>query len=304
LQRSIKMQIGFIGLGKMGAFMVERLLNDGHEVVVYNRSPDKTKEIEAKGATGTYSIEELVSKLTKPKVVWMMIPSGDPVQQLIGSLIPLLSKGDIIIDGGNSYYKDSVRRFNELKNVGINYLDVGTSGGIWGLKIGYCVMIGGEKKVYEHCQPIFKSLAPAEGYKYIGASGSGHYVKMIHNGIEYGMMQAYAEGFELMHASDYDIDLEGVANLWGHGSVVRSWLLELLTDALKDDKDLKAIKDFVEDSGEGRWTVLDGIEKSIPLPVITESLFVRFRSRQEESFGAKILAALRNEFGGHSIQRK
>ncbi|MDQ3021185.1 MAG: decarboxylating 6-phosphogluconate dehydrogenase [Bacteroidota bacterium] len=298
------MQIGFIGLGKMGAFMVERLLNDGHEVVVYNRSPEKTKEIEKKGATGTYSIEELVRKLSKPKLIWMMIPSGDIVQQMVESLVLLLSKDDIIIDGGNSYYKDSVRRFNELKNVGINYLDVGTSGGIWGLKIGYCVMIGGEKKVYEHCQPVFKSLAPPDGYKYIGASGSGHYVKMIHNGIEYGMMQAYAEGFELMHASDYDIDLEGVAKLWGHGSVVRSWLLELLTDALKDDKDLKAIKDYVEDSGEGRWTVLDGIEKSIPLPVITESLFVRFRSRQEESFGAKILAALRNEFGGHSIQRK
>lgn len=298
------MQIGFIGLGKMGAFMVERLLNDGHEVVVYNRSPEKTKEIEMKGAIGTYSIEELVSKLTSPKLIWMMIPSGDTVQQMIESLVPLLSKDDIMIDGGNSYYKDSVRRFNELKNVGINYLDVGTSGGIWGLKIGYCVMIGGEKIVYEHCRPIFKSLAPPDGYKYIGASGSGHYVKMIHNGIEYGMMQAYAEGFELMHASDYDIDLKGVANLWGHGSVVRSWLLELLTDALKDDKDLKSIKDYVEDSGEGRWTVLDGIEKSIPLPVITESLFVRFRSRQEESFGAKILAALRNEFGGHSTQKK
>jgi 6-phosphogluconate dehydrogenase len=298
------MQIGFIGLGKMGAFMVERLLNDGHEVFVYNRSPGKTKEIEKKGARGTYSIEELINKLTKPKLIWMMIPSGDTVQQMIESLVPLLSKDDIIIDGGNSYYKDSVRRFNELRNVGINYLDVGTSGGIWGLKIGYCVMIGGEKKIYEHCEPVFKSLAPPDGYKYIGASGSGHYVKMIHNGIEYGMMQAYAEGFELMHASDYDIELEGVANLWGHGSVVRSWLLELLTDALKDDKDLKDIKDYVEDSGEGRWTVLDGIEKSIPLPVITESLFMRFRSRQAESFGAKILAALRNEFGGHNIHLK
>lgn len=298
------MQIGFIGLGKMGAFMVERLLNDGHEVVVYNRSPEKTKEIEKKGAIGTYSLEELAGKLNKPKLLWMMIPSGETVQQMIGSLVPLLSKDDIIIDGGNSYYKDSVRRSSELKELGINYLDVGTSGGIWGLKIGYCVMIGGEKKIFEHCEPIFKSLAPSDGYKYIGASGSGHYVKMIHNGIEYGMMQAYAEGFELMHASDYNIDLEGVANLWGKGSVVRSWLLELLTDALKDNKDLKDIKDYVEDSGEGRWTVLDGIEKSIPLPVITESLFMRFRSRQAESFGGKILAALRNEFGGHNIHKK
>ncbi|HMQ68149.1 MAG TPA: decarboxylating 6-phosphogluconate dehydrogenase [Ignavibacteria bacterium] len=298
------MQIGFIGLGKMGAFMVERLLKDGHEVIVYNRTHDKIKEMEKKGAIGSYSPEELIEKLTGPKLVWMMIPSGEVVTKMIESLVPLLSKGDILIDGGNSYYKDSVRRFNELKSMDINYLDVGTSGGIWGLQIGYCVMIGGEKKIFEHCEPIFKSLAPADGYKYIGASGSGHYVKMVHNGIEYGMMQAYAEGFELMHASDYNIDLEGVASLWGKGSVVRSWLLELLTDALKDDKDLKEIKDYVEDSGEGRWTVLDGIEKSIPLPVITESLFMRFRSRQAESYGAKILAALRNEFGGHNIHKK
>ncbi len=298
------MQIGFIGLGKMGAFMVERLLNDGHEVIVYNRSPEKTKEIEKKGAVGTYSVEELVEKLNKPKLIWMMIPSGETVQLMIDSLVPLLSKGDIIIDGGNSYYKDSVRRSSVLKEFGINYLDVGTSGGIWGLKIGYCVMIGGERKIFEHCEPVFRSLAPADGYKYIGASGSGHYVKMIHNGIEYGMMQAYAEGFELMHSSDYDIDIEGVAKLWGKGSVVRSWLLELLSDALKDDRDLKDIRDYVEDSGEGRWTVLDGIEKSIPLPVITESLYMRFRSRQAESFGGKILAALRNEFGGHNIHKK
>jgi 6-phosphogluconate dehydrogenase len=298
------MQIGFIGLGKMGAFMVERLLKDGHEVVVYNRSHEKIKEIEKKGAKGAYSLEELTEKLNEPKLIWMMIPSGDTVTRMIESLVPLLSKGDILIDGGNSYYKDSVRRSDELKTLGIDYLDVGTSGGIWGLKVGYCVMIGGEKKIFEHCEPIFKSLAPPEGYKYIGSSGAGHYVKMVHNGIEYGMMQAFAEGFELMHASDYNIDLEGVASLWGKGSVVRSWLLELLTDALKDDKDLKEIKDYVEDSGEGRWTVLDGIEKSIPLPVITESLFMRFRSRQEESYGAKILAALRNEFGGHNIHKK
>lgn len=298
------MQIGFIGLGKMGAFMVERLLKDGHEVVVYNRSHEKIKEIEKKGAKGAYSLEELTEKLNEPKLIWMMIPSGDTVTRMIESLVPLLSKGDILIDGGNSYYKDSVRRSDELKTLGIDYLDVGTSGGIWGLQVGYCVMIGGEKKIFEHCEPIFKSLAPPEGYKYIGSSGAGHYVKMVHNGIEYGMMQAFAEGFELMHASDYNIDLEGVASLWGKGSVVRSWLLELLTDALKDDKDLKEIKDYVEDSGEGRWTVLDGIEKSIPLPVITESLFMRFRSRQEESYGAKILAALRNEFGGHNIHKK
>ncbi|MDQ3193657.1 MAG: decarboxylating 6-phosphogluconate dehydrogenase [Bacteroidota bacterium] len=298
------MQIGFIGLGKMGAFMVQRLLKDGHEVVVYNRTVDKIKEMESKGAKGTYSLEELVSKLTQPKLVWLMIPSGEPVDTLINNLKSLLTKGDIIIDGGNSFYKDSVRHYNDLKEAGINFLDVGTSGGVWGLKIGYCVMIGGDKNIFGHCEPIFRSLAPPDGYKHIGASGSGHYVKMVHNGIEYGMMQAYAEGFELMHASDYDIDLQGVANLWGKGSVVRSWLLDLLTDALKDDKDLKDIKDYVEDSGEGRWTVLDGIEKSIPLHVITESLYARFRSRQGESYGAKILAALRNQFGGHNITRK
>ena len=298
------MKIGFIGLGKMGAFMVERLLNDGHEVVVYNRTPEKTKEIEMKGAIASYSLEELVEKLPSPKIVWMMIPSGDPVQKTIGELIPLLNKEDIIIDGGNSYYKDTVRRSAELEKVGINYLDAGTSGGIWGLKLGYCVMVGGEKNIFEQCEPVFKTLAPENGYKYIGKAGAGHYVKMVHNGIEYGMMQAYAEGFELMHKSDYNIDLHGVAELWDQGSVVRSWLLQLLANALKDDKDLSSLKDYVEDSGEGRWTVLDGIEKSVPLHVITDSLFARFRSRQDESYGAKILSALRNEFGGHAVQKK
>ena len=298
------MKIGLIGLGRMGAFMAERLLLNGHEVCANNRSHDKIKLIEEKGAEGAYSLEELTGKLPSPRVIWMMVPSGETVQKTIDSLIPLISEGDIIIDGGNSYYKDSVRRYRQLKELGINYLDAGTSGGIWGLKNGYCVMVGGDKNVFKYCEPLFKSLAPADGYKYTGESGSGHYVKMIHNGIEYGMMQAFAEGFELMHASDYKIDLQGVANLWSKGSVVRSWLLELLDNALKEDNNLSAIKDYVEDSGEGRWTVMDGIEKSIPLPVITESLFARFRSRQEESFGAKILAALRNEFGGHAITKK
>ncbi|MBS1518163.1 MAG: decarboxylating 6-phosphogluconate dehydrogenase [Bacteroidetes bacterium] len=298
------MKLGFIGLGKMGAFMVERLLNDGHDVVVYNRTPEKTKETEKKGAVAAYSLEELVSKLPAPKIVWLMIPSGDPVQNTIEQLIPLLSKDDIIIDGGNSYYKDSVRRSHELSVHGINYMDAGTSGGIWGLQLGYCVMVGGEKNIFDHCESVFRTLAPENGYRYIGKAGAGHYVKMIHNGIEYGMMQAYAEGFELMHKSDYNIDLHGVAELWDKGSVVRSWLLQLLANALKDDKDLSALKDYVEDSGEGRWTVLDGIEKSVPVNVIADSLFARFRSRQEESYGAKILAALRNEFGGHSVKKK
>ncbi|MBK8981347.1 MAG: decarboxylating 6-phosphogluconate dehydrogenase [Ignavibacteria bacterium] len=298
------MKIGFIGLGKMGAFMVERLLIHNQEVVVYNRSPEKTNEISKKGAEPSFSLDELVSKLPSPKVVWMMIPSGDPVQKTIEELIPLLSKGDIIIDGGNSYYKDSVRRAAELEKYGINYMDAGTSGGIWGLELGYCVMAGGEKNIFDHCEPVFKSLAPENGYMYIGKAGAGHYVKMIHNGIEYGMMQAFAEGFELMHASDYNIDLQGVADLWDKGSVVRSWLLQLLANALKEDKNLSTLKDYVEDSGEGRWTVIDGIEKSVPVNVIADSLFARFRSRQEESFGGKILAALRNEFGGHSVKKK
>jgi len=298
------MKIGFIGLGKMGAFMVERLLIHKHGVVVYNRSPEKTNEISKIGAEPSFSLDELVSKLPSPKVVWMMIPSGDPVQKTIEELIPLLGKGDIIIDGGNSYYKDSVRRAAELEKYGINYMDAGTSGGIWGLELGYCVMAGGEKNIFDHCEPIFKSLAPENGYMYIGKAGAGHYVKMIHNGIEYGMMQAFAEGFELMHASDYNIDLQGVADLWDKGSVVRSWLLQLLANALKEDKNLSTLKDFVEDSGEGRWTVIDGIEKSVPVNVIADSLFARFRSRQDESFGGKILAALRNEFGGHSVKKK
>jgi len=234
------MKLGIIGLGKMGAFMAERLLIQGHEVVAYNRSPDKTKAIEQKGATGTYSLEELVSRLETPRVIWMMVPSGETVQNTIDSLVKIISKGDIIIDGGNSFYKDSVRRYNQLKELGINYLDAGTSGGIWGLQNGYCVMVGGDDNIFGYCESIFKSLAPENGYKHIGASGSGHYVKMIHNGIEYGMMQAFAEGFELMHASDYNIDLQGVAALWDKGSVVRSWLLELLNDALKADRDLKA----------------------------------------------------------------
>lgn len=298
------MKTGFIGLGRMGAYMVERLLKDNQNIVAYNRSPEKTKEIINKGAEGAYSYEELIEKLDKRKVVWLMIPSGKPVEDAIENLIPLLSKDDIIIDGGNSYYKDSVRRYEYLKEYGINYLDAGTSGGIWGLKLGYCVMVGGDKNVFDYCEPLFKSLAPENGYKYIGESGSGHYVKMIHNGIEYGMMQAFAEGFELMHKSDYNIDLHGVAKLWGKGSVVRSWLLELLESALTEDKDLKSIAGFVDDSGEGRWTILDGIEKDIPLYVITDSLYARFRSRQDESYGAKILAALRNEFGGHAVKKK
>lgn len=298
------MKAGIIGLGKMGGFMTERLLKDKHEIVAYDINKDTVNKMVKLGAVGAYTIEELVQKLPLPRILWMMVPAGKPVQQTIDKLLLLLNKGDIIIDGGNSYYKDSRERAAVLKGKGIYYLDAGTSGGVWGLKEGYCIMVGGEKEIFDYCEPIFKTLAPPYGYKYIGSSGAGHFVKMVHNGIEYGLMQAYAEGFEIMHASDYKIDLPGVAKLWGHGSVVRSWLLELLADTLSKDADLLSIKGYVEDSGEGRWTVAEAIDKNIPAPVITDSLLMRLRSRQEDSFSAKILAALRNEFGGHAVVKE
>jgi len=298
------MKLGLIGLGKMGANMTERLLNDKHEVVVFDLNSDAVNNSVKKGAIGSKSIEEMISKLEKPRIVWIMVPSGKPVDETIAKLTKVLEKDDIIIDGGNSHYKDSVARGSALTKQGINFLDAGISGGIWGLKIGYCTMVGGNEMIFKHCEPVFKTLAPPNGYKYIGKSGAGHFVKMVHNGIEYGLMEAYAEGFEIMHASDYNVELAGVAKLWGQGSVVRSWLLELLSDALKPDKDLSTIKDYVADSGEGRWTVDEAIDKNIPAPVITQSLLVRLRSRQEESYGAKILAALRNEFGGHAVKKE
>jgi 6-phosphogluconate dehydrogenase len=275
-----------------------------HEIVVYDLNSGAVKNAEKIGAAGCRTIAELVSKLTKPRIIWIMVPSGKPVHDTIEKLANLLDKGDIVIDGGNSYYKDSKQRAEKLEKYNLHFLDVGTSGGIWGLKEGYCIMVGGEKIIYDYCEPIFKTLAPEGGYKYIGSNGAGHFVKMIHNGIEYGLMQAYAEGFEIMHASEYNVDLAGIADLWGKGSVVRSWLLELLVNALKDDKELSSIRGYVEDSGEGRWTIAEAIEKNIPAPIITNSLLVRLRSRQEESYGAKILAALRNQFGGHDTRKK
>jgi 6-phosphogluconate dehydrogenase len=298
------MQLGLIGLGKMGANMTERLLLDKHEVVVFDIDPKAVKEVQQFGALPSSSIQEMVKKLSQPRVIWLMVPSGKITQDTIDKTVPYLFNGDVIIDGGNSYYKESKKRADELQKVGISFLDCGTSGGVWGLKEGYCIMVGGEEKVFKHCESIFKTLAPRDGYKYIGASGSGHFVKMIHNGIEYGMMESYAEGFEIMHASDYKVDLAGLANLWGKGSVVRSWLLELLADALMKNSDLSDIKGYVDDSGEGRWTVAEAIERNIPAPVITDSLYARLRSRQEESFSAKILAALRNEFGGHAVKKE
>jgi 6-phosphogluconate dehydrogenase len=297
------MEIGFVGLGRMGMNMVTRLCRGGHRVVAYNRTADKVKEAEGQGAVGAASLQDLVGQLTPPRAVWAMVPAGAATEDVVRSLGGLLERDDVVIDGGNSYYKDDARRADELRPRGIHYLDAGTSGGIWGLKVGYCIMVGGEREIFQRLEPIFKTLAPPDGYGYMGRPGAGHYVKMIHNGIEYGMMQAYAEGFELLHKSDFGLDLRGIAHLWNQGSVVRSWLLELAEVALDKDPELSDIKGYVEDSGEGRWTILDAIEKDVPAPAITLSLFTRFRSRQPEAYADKLLAALRNAFGGHAVKR-
>jgi 6-phosphogluconate dehydrogenase len=296
------MRIGFIGLGRMGANMVRRLLRDKHEIVAYNRTAEKTKEIAGEGADGAYSIAELVGKLEKPRAVWIMVPAGDATEAQIEELLEHLEPGDTIIDGGNTNFHDDQRRHPELKKKGIDYIDAGVSGGIWGLANGFCLMVGGDPEPVKRLEPVFLSLAPKDGYLHVGGPGAGHYVKMVHNGIEYGLMQAYAEGFEIMHASDYRLDLEAISKLWNHGSVVRSWLLELAERAFAGDQDLKHLKGWVADSGEGRWTVQEAIDKDVPAPVITLSLLTRFRSRQEDSYGAKVLAALRNEFGGHAVK--
>jgi len=297
------MRIGFVGLGRMGANMVRRLLRDGHEVVAYNRTPEKRKEIAGEGETAAFSIGELVDKLEKPRAVWIMVPAGDATEAQIEDLLEHLEAGDTIIDGGNTNFHDDQRRQRDLAAKGINYVDAGTSGGIWGLQVGYCLMVGGEKEAVESLEPIFKSLAPDGGYLHVGGPGAGHYVKMVHNGIEYGLMQAYAEGFEIMHASSYELDLAGISELWMQGSVVRSWLLELAGRAFRaNGPDLEHLKGFVADSGEGRWTVQEAIDHDVPAPVITLSLLTRFRSRQDDSYGAKVLAALRNEFGGHEVK--
>ncbi len=299
------MRIGFIGLGRMGANMVRRLVRDGHEIVVYNRTPERTKEIEAEGqgAIASYSIEELVGMLQKPRAVWVMVPAGDATEAQIEELLEHLEPGDTIIDGGNTNFHDDVRRQATLKERGIHYVDAGTSGGIWGLELGYCLMVGGEKDAVAPLESIFTTLAPAGGYLHVGGPGAGHYVKMVHNGIEYGLMQAYAEGFEIMHASDYELDLAAISELWMQGSVVRSWLLELAGRAFRaNGPDLANLKGFVADSGEGRWTVQEAIDRDVPAPVITLALLTRLRSRQDDSYGGKVLAALRNEFGGHAVK--
>src|SRR5437870_2473390 len=301
------MELGFIGLGRMGANMVERLLRGGHRIVAYNRSPDKTREAAQHGAIATFSIEELVSNLREsPKAVWIMVPAGDPTTQQIMSLIPLLKPGDIIIDGGNSNFRDSIARSKILAEHDLNFMDVGTSGGIWGLANGYCMMMGGKRDIFDHLRPLFSTLAPNEnGYDYFGTHGAGHFTKMVHNGIEYGMLQAYGEGFEIIKASDYEpgIDFARLSQVWNNGSVVRSWLLELAERAFEQEGNgLEEIRGYVEDSGEGRWTVLESIASSVPAPIITLSLMARFYSRQEESYSAQVIAALRNQFGGHAVR--
>lgn len=295
------MEIGFIGLGRMGANMVRRLLQGGHRVVAWNRTAEKTREIVSEGAEGAYSFPELVEKLQTPRIIWAMVPSGQATDDMINEITPLLSKGDIIIDGGNANFHDSIRHGKELTSRGFQFMDAGTSGGIWGLKIGYCLMVGGEKATFDHVEPLLKTLAPPDGYLHCGPAG--HFVKMVHNGIEYGMLQAYGEGFEILHAAkEYDLDLHAISHLWNQGSVVRSWLLELAEDAFQHDNKLEAIRGYVADSGEGRWTVQQAIDTDVPAPVITLSLLERFRSRQDESFTAKVIAALRNEFGGHAVK--
>lgn len=299
------MKIGMVGLGKMGGNMAEKLLKNNHEVVVFDVDQNKVDEYEKKGAIASTSLKNLIKKLdTDKKIVWVMVPAGEVVKKTVMGISNYLGKGDIIIDGGNSNYKDSIRVAKELEKKGIDFLDVGTSGGVWGLEEGYCLMIGGPKKAYDKVEEIFKNLAAKNGYNYIGKSGSGHFVKMVHNGIEYAMMESYAEGFELLKSKDeFDIDLGEVADLWNHGGVIRSWLLKLTADSLKENPELEGIKDYVEDSGEGRWTVLESIEQEVPASVIALSLFKRYGSRQDESFSAKILSAMRNAFGGHEIKK-
>jgi 6-phosphogluconate dehydrogenase len=297
------MELGFVGLGRMGMNMVRRLRRDQHRIVAYDRAPEIVQEVGREGATGSSSLKGLVAQLTAPRAVWVMVPAGEATESTIRELSGLLQRDDVIIDGGNTFYKDDARRAKELEAKGIHYVDAGTSGGIWGLEVGYCLMVGGPEAVVRRLAPIFTTLAPENGWAHMGPAGAGHYVKMIHNGIEYGMMQAYAEGFECLSKSDFGLDLPRIADLWMQGSVVRSWLLELTAAGLKDDPKLERIKGYVEDSGEGRWTVFDAIEKDVPAMVLSAALYARFRSRQDDSFADRMLAMMRNAFGGHAVRR-
>jgi len=287
------MKLGMVGMGRMGGNMVERLRKAGHEVETYARTNPK------RSAT---SLMDLVEKLEQPRVVWLMIPAGEATEHAFHSLLELLEDDDIIVDGGNSHFTDSKRRAKEAEKEGIHFVDAGVSGGVWGLENGYCVMVGGKPEVVSRVEPIFVDLAPKDGYARVGANGAGHFTKMVHNGIEYGMMQSIAEGFEIMQASEFEIDLHSIASIWRYGSVVRSWLLELLEIALREDPGLASIAGYVEDSGEGRWSLLAALDENVPAPIIANSLFARFASRQDESFAAKVNAALRNQFGGHAVK--
>ena len=298
------MRLGMIGLGRMGGSMAERLILGGHELVVYDVNVQSVEYRRSLGATGTASIKELVDNLTSPKIIWIMLPQGKPTDEVIDDLIPYLDSGDILIDGGNANYKDTQIRSEKLSGYDINLIDVGISGGVWGLSDGYSLMVGGHKEIFSYIEPILKTLAPHPtlGYMYAGHSGAGHFVKMVHNGVEYGLMQAYAEGFELLRSKDeFGFNLSEIANTWRYGSVVRSWLLDLVSRALHDDPNLGNLSSYVEDSGEGRWTVQESVDLGVPIPVITAALQQRFRSRQEQPFSGRLLAALRYQFGGHPV---
>ena len=300
------MELGMIGLGRMGSNMAQRLLRGGHRVVAYDPRREAVQALIQEGAAGASSLADLVGRLAPPRAVWVMVPAGDATESTIDALSEALSRGDTVIEGGNSYYKDSVRRAEALGQRGLAFLDSGTSGGVWGLAEGYSLMVGGDANAFRRLEPIFQTLAPAadKGYGYVGPAGAGHFVKMVHNGIEYGLMQAYAEGFELMQAKgEFGLDLAQIAEIWRHGSVVRSWLLDLTAAALQEDQGLEGIQAYVEDSGEGRWTVQESVELGVPIPAIALSLQARFRSRQAQPFGAKVLAVMRNQFGGHAVTK-
>jgi 6-phosphogluconate dehydrogenase len=296
------MRLGMVGLGRMGGNMTVRLLRAGHQVVAYAPSPEHRRAAGEAGAVTPDSLAELVAALEPPRVVWLMVPAGEVTESTVAELAGLLSDGDVVVDGGNSFYKDSMRRAEELGSAGIRFLDCGTSGGVWGLANGYCLMVGGDADAVRLVEPAFRALAPEGGYAHVGPSGAGHFTKMVHNGIEYGLLAAYGEGFEILERSTFDLDLEQISGIWRYGSVVRSWLLDLLHDAFEEDPKLESIKDWVDDSGEGRWTVAAAIEEDVPAPVTATALFARFASRQDESFSAKVIAALRQEFGGHAVK--
>jgi 6-phosphogluconate dehydrogenase len=297
------MRVAMIGLGKMGGNMTARLLRKGHEVVAFDRSTDAVQRAASLGAKSAGDLAAVVAALQAPRVVWIMVPAGAPVDETIETLVPMLSKGDVIIDGGNSRFSDTMRRARSLEGRGVDFVDARACGGVWGLENGYCLMVGGSDRAISICEPLFTALAEPGGYAHVGPPGAGHYVKMVHNGIEYGLLQAYAEGYEILHASkDFKLDLAQISALWNHGSVVRSWLNELAERAFEKDSDLTALKGWIADSGEGRWTVQEATDLDVPAPVIALSLIMRLRSRQEDSFGGKVIAALRNEFGGHAVK--